>query len=63
MAVPGDKIHKGAGVLASGSAGELYHGLVSSWRDPASVVIGGESRRPCSPATCRRSTGSARSSG
>jgi asparagine synthase (glutamine-hydrolysing) len=42
MAVPGDKIHKGAGVLASGSAGELYHGLVSLWRDPASVVIGGE---------------------
>jgi asparagine synthase (glutamine-hydrolysing) len=42
QAVPGDKIHKGAGVLASGSAGELYHGLVSLWRDPASVVIGGE---------------------
>jgi asparagine synthase (glutamine-hydrolysing) len=42
MAVPGDKIHKGAGVLASGSAGDLYHGLVSLWRDPASVVIGGE---------------------
>ena len=41
MAVPGDKIHKGAGVLASGSAAELYHGLVSSWRDPETLVVGG----------------------
>jgi asparagine synthase (glutamine-hydrolysing) len=41
LSLPGDKIHKGAGVLASASAAELYHGLASSWRDPASVVIGG----------------------
>ena len=37
----GDKLHKGANVLTSGSAGELYHRLVSSWDDPASVVING----------------------
>jgi asparagine synthase (glutamine-hydrolysing) len=37
----GDKLHKGANVLVSGSAGELYHRLVSSWDDPASVVING----------------------
>jgi len=41
LALPGDKIHKGAGVLASRNVAELYHGLASSWRDPASVVIGG----------------------
>jgi asparagine synthase (glutamine-hydrolysing) len=37
----GDKLHKGAGVLASGSLDALYLGLVSHWDDPASVVIGG----------------------
>lgn len=37
----GDKLHKGAGVLASQSADALYLGLVSHWQDPASVVIGG----------------------
>jgi asparagine synthase (glutamine-hydrolysing) len=37
----GEKIHKGAGVLASTSADELYLGLVSHWDDPASVVVGG----------------------
>lgn len=37
----GDKIHKGAGVLASGSVDELYLGLVSHWSDPASIVING----------------------
>jgi asparagine synthase (glutamine-hydrolysing) len=37
----GDKLHKGAGVLAAGSVDELYRGLVSHWDDPASVVIGG----------------------
>ena len=37
----GDKLHKGAGVLASGSVDALYLGLVSHWNDPASVVIGG----------------------
>jgi asparagine synthase (glutamine-hydrolysing) len=38
----GDKIHKGAAVLASRSADELYLGLTSLWRDPASVVLGGK---------------------
>ena len=42
MSVPGDKIHKGAGVLGSGSPSELYHSIVSLWRDPASVVVGGK---------------------
>ena len=37
----GDKLHKAAGVLASGSVDALYLGLVSHWDDPASVVIGG----------------------
>lgn len=37
----GDKLHKGAGVLASPSVDALYLGLVSHWHDPASVVIGG----------------------
>lgn len=38
----GEKLHKGASVLGSVSAEELYYGLVSHWRDPASIVIGGE---------------------
>jgi asparagine synthase (glutamine-hydrolysing) len=42
MRLPGDKIHKGAGVLGSRSSSELYHGLVSSWRAPADVVVGGQ---------------------
>ena len=37
----GDKLHKGANVLASESVDALYRGLVSHWDDPASVVIGG----------------------
>jgi len=37
----GDKLHKGAGVLASQSVDSLYRGLVSHWDDPASVVIDG----------------------
>lgn len=41
VAIPGDKIHKGAGVLASRSAADLYYGLISCWRDPAQLVIGG----------------------
>jgi asparagine synthase (glutamine-hydrolysing) len=38
----GDKLHKGAGVLASRSAGELYLGMVSHLSDPATWVIGGK---------------------
>jgi asparagine synthase (glutamine-hydrolysing) len=41
LALPGEKVHKAARGLASGSADELYQGLVSSWRDPAAIVIGG----------------------
>jgi asparagine synthase (glutamine-hydrolysing) len=37
----GDRIHARAGMFASRSVAELYHSLASSWRDPASVVIGG----------------------
>jgi len=36
----GDKLHKGAGVLASRSVDELYLGLVSAHRDPAVLVVG-----------------------
>lgn len=41
LSLPGEKVHKAARGLASGSADELYLGLVSSWRDPAEIVIGG----------------------
>jgi asparagine synthase (glutamine-hydrolysing) len=41
MKVPGDKIHKGASVLKSASAAEVYRSLISSWRDPEALVIGG----------------------
>jgi asparagine synthase (glutamine-hydrolysing) len=37
----GEKFHKGAGLLASASADDFYRGLVSTWHDPQSVVIGG----------------------
>jgi len=38
----GDKLHKGAGVLASATVDELYLGLVSHLRNPADWVIGGQ---------------------
>ncbi|HEX9964280.1 MAG TPA: asparagine synthase (glutamine-hydrolyzing) [Allosphingosinicella sp.] len=41
MRLPGDKIHKGAGVLKCADVDELYHGLVSSWQDPEALVVGG----------------------
>ncbi len=37
----GDKLHKGAGVMTSASAEELYLSIVSSWTDPAALVVGG----------------------
>lgn len=47
MSNPGDKMHKGAGVLSAGSIRELYSGLVSHWEDPSSLVLGGfEAARP-----------------
>lgn len=48
----GDRMHKGAGVLGSRTIDDLYHGLVSHWGDPASVVIGG--REPPTLLTGRR---------
>jgi asparagine synthase (glutamine-hydrolysing) len=41
LSLPGEKVHKAARGLASASADELYQGLVSSWRDPGEIVIGG----------------------
>ena len=40
----GEKIHKGAKVLASNSIDELYLGLVSQWDSPEDLVLG--SREP-----------------
>ena len=37
----GDKLHKGANVLTSRSADELYLGLVSHYQNPEEIVIGG----------------------
>lgn len=36
----GDKIHKGAAVLASRDGDHLYHGLTSYWLDPSAVARG-----------------------
>jgi asparagine synthase (glutamine-hydrolysing) len=38
----GDKLHKGAGVLASSTVEELYLGMMSHQRNPADWVIGGQ---------------------
>jgi asparagine synthase (glutamine-hydrolyzing) len=38
---PGDKLHKFASILAVESAREMYRDLVSHWRSPNAVVIGG----------------------
>lgn len=45
----GDKLHKGAGVLASNAIDDLYHGLVSHWAEPSGLVIGGQ--EPVTPLT------------
>lgn len=37
----GDKLHKAADVISSATVDELYYGLISHWKNPASVVIGG----------------------
>lgn len=37
----GDKVHKGAGAMDSGSVAELYHTLVSQEHNPASWIKGG----------------------
>ncbi len=36
----GDKLHKGAALLGSRNAADLYLGMVSHWADPADVVLG-----------------------
>lgn len=41
MQSPGDKLHKLAEILATGDADMMYLGLVSLWKDPATVVIDG----------------------
>lgn len=38
----GDKLHKAADVLSSATADELYYGLISHWKNPAAVVLGGK---------------------
>ncbi|WCE07570.1 asparagine synthase (glutamine-hydrolyzing) [Pseudomonas sp. JBR1] len=38
----GDKLHKGADVLAAANIDDLYRRLISHWQDPAQVVIGAE---------------------
>jgi asparagine synthase (glutamine-hydrolysing) len=38
----GEKLHKGAAVLASQSANALYLGLVSHWQDTATVILDGQ---------------------
>ncbi len=38
---PGDKLHKLADILGSDGRAALYRELISVWKDPASVVIGG----------------------
>jgi asparagine synthase (glutamine-hydrolysing) len=57
LRVPGEKVHKAARGLASGSADELYRGLVSSWRDPGEIVIGGSEPATLDPATLARLDG------
>jgi asparagine synthase (glutamine-hydrolysing) len=42
VALSGDRVHKLAGVLSVDSGEELYHDLVSHWREPHEVVRGGE---------------------
>ncbi|HYW16168.1 MAG TPA: asparagine synthase (glutamine-hydrolyzing) [Allosphingosinicella sp.] len=57
LALPGEKVHKAARGLASGSVDELYQGLVSSWRDPGEIVIGGLEPATLGPDTLARLSG------
>ncbi|MGZ8285466.1 MAG: asparagine synthase (glutamine-hydrolyzing) [Allosphingosinicella sp.] len=57
LSLPGEKVHKAARGLASGSADELYQGLVSSWRDPGEIVIGGAEPATLGPRTLARLEG------
>lgn len=40
MAGFGNKLHKGANVMATGSTVELYRDMISSWAEPTSIVCG-----------------------
>lgn len=40
LRLPGDKMHKGAGVLPSRTPAELYRGVISLWREPEQLVVG-----------------------
>jgi asparagine synthase (glutamine-hydrolysing) len=44
--IPGDKLHKLAEIIAVESQEMMYHGLVSHWKNPASLVVGA-----CEPPT------------
>jgi asparagine synthase (glutamine-hydrolysing) len=57
LSLPGEKVHKAARGLASGSADELYRGLVSSWSDPAEIVLGGAEPATLGPETLARLDG------
>lgn len=37
---PGDKLHKLAEIVAARTSEEIYHGLVSHWKEPAAIVPG-----------------------
>lgn len=50
----GEKIHKGADVMAARSASELYRGMVSHWPFPNAIVVGG-SEPAALPESTRRS--------
>lgn len=49
---PGDKLHKAAEILAVRSPEEIYFALVSHWKHPAELVVGGQE-----PLTVLRDTG------
>ncbi|MFL6845442.1 MAG: asparagine synthase (glutamine-hydrolyzing) [Allosphingosinicella sp.] len=57
LSLPGEKVHKAAGVLASGSLDELYQGLVSSWREPSALVVGGSEPATLGAETMERLSG------
>ena len=41
-ALPGDKLHKAAQVVALESPGDVYRALISQWQGPNDIVIGGK---------------------
>lgn len=49
LSMPGDKVHKGAGVLAASSGEELYRGLISAWQ-PGDLMRGIDESRRFGPA-------------